>query len=363
MGRAPVATKTCDVQNLPLQDLDAAAQSLKEDAEVPADVTEFSNALRVAVLSNPLSRRNRGKGMGEVRKLLGESSGVLHYEVKTPAEIAAALEELAHAEVGVVVVNGGDGTVQAALSALFKRQLFETLPFLAVLPSGTTNVIAKNVGLRGKRMRALRTLLDRASSGKQGVPCIRHPVLRVQISPNRDPLFGMCFSAAASVKATRYYHKNLHALRLPGELGPGLALARFLIGLVRGDANVLRPVPMTIALNGRQAEKHDCLALLITTLEQLLLGLRPYWGSESGALHYTAIAARPKYALRVLPFLLRGRKTEYATPQHGYFSHNVDEVRLHLESEFVLDGEIFEPISQFEPVVVNHAGSAPFVRF
>lgn len=301
--------------------------------------------------------------MGQIRKLLGECSGVRHHEVKTPAEIAAALVELGQTKVGVVVVNGGDGTAQAVLSALFKRQLFETLPLLAVLPSGTTNVIARNVGLRGNRIRALQTLLDWASSSKQDVPCIQHPVLRVQISRDRDPLFGMCFSAAASVKATQYYHDKLHGLQLPGELGPGLALARFLIGLVRGDSDVLRPVPITVALNGRPAEQCDCLALLISTLEQSMLGLRPYWGSESGPLHYTAIAARPKHALRVLPFLLLGRKTAYATPQHGYFSHNVDEVRLHMESGFVLDGELFEPSRQAEPVVVSHAGFAPFVRF
>ena len=301
--------------------------------------------------------------MGEVRKFLGKCSGVRHYEVNTPAEIAAALAELGQTEVGLVVVNGGDGTVQAVLSALFQRQLFETLPFLAVLPSGTTNVIAKNVGLRGERLRALQTLLERASSGKQHLPCLQHSVLRVQISPDRDSLFGMFFSAAASVKVTQYYHDKLHALRLPGELGPGLALARFLIGLVCGNSDVLRPVPITIALNGRPAEQCDCLVLLISTLERLLLGLRPYWGSESGSLHYTAIGARPKHALRVLPFLLRGRKSGYATPQHGYFSHNVNEVRLHMESGFVLDGELFEPSSDSEPVVVSDAGSAPFVRF
>ena len=301
--------------------------------------------------------------MAEVGNFLRQCPGVRHCEVKTPAEILATLAELAQTEVGVVVINGGDGTVQAVLSALFQCQHFETLPFLAVLPSGTTNVIAKNVGLRGRRLRALQTLLERASIGAKDLPYRQHPVLRVQISPDRDPLFGMCFSAAASVKATQYYHDKLHALRLPGELGPGLALVRFLFSLVCGDSDVLTPVPIAIALNREPEEQFECLALLVTTLEQLLLGLRPYWGSESGPLHYTAIAARPKYALRVLPFLLRGRETGYATPQHGYFSHNVNEVRLHMASGFVLDGELFEPSSQSEPVVVSHAGSAPFVRF
>ena len=92
------------------------------------------------------------------------------------------------------------------------------------------------------------------------------------------------------------------------------------------------------------------------------MGLRPYWGQEVGPLHYTALQARPRNLLRVLPWLLRGRVHRRLTPSNGYLSHNVREVRLTLKTAFTLDGEIFPVDGQAGPVVIRHGGDISFVR-
>jgi hypothetical protein len=102
--------------------------------------------------------------------------------------------------------------------------------------------------------------------------------------------------------------------------------------------------------------------VLVSTLERLFLGLYPYWGSESGPLHYTALRAQPQNLLRALPSILRGRQSSYATPQNGFYSHNAHEIKLNLDSGFTLDGQLYTPETRQEPTVVRYGGTASFLR-
>ncbi len=77
----------------------------------------------------------------------------------TEEETGRAQAEKAHAEgVDVVLVSGGDGTVMAAVSGLAG-----TGTPLAILPSGTGNLLARNLGLPIDLDEALATALDGAS--------------------------------------------------------------------------------------------------------------------------------------------------------------------------------------------------------
>ena len=87
---------------------------------------------RIGVLVNPLSGGNRN-GLGAVRNTIADYPQVLQSDVQTPQEVLNALLHFSSKEVDVVAVNGGDGTVQAVLTALFRHQPFKTLPLLVNL--------------------------------------------------------------------------------------------------------------------------------------------------------------------------------------------------------------------------------------
>ena len=291
--------------------------------------------LRVGVLNNPLSGANR-KGLGIVREVLATYPQVSDRDVQTPADVASALADFARQEVNVVAINGGDGTIQAALTVLYHQSPFERLPLLAVLRAGTTSMTAGDVGLKGSRAQGLRKLLTWACDGEGEVVHVQRPVLRVQAAPHR-PGFR-------------------------GEWAPGLTIALFLLAVaVRGTAHVA-PVPITVGLDDNPPEQRDWFLLMISTLERLFLGLRPYWGKENEPLHYTAVDSRPQHLLRALPALIRGRTNRYGTAENGYISRNVQRVRLTLNGGFTLDGELFEAKAHLGPVVVQYGGKASFLR-
>ena len=113
-------------------------------------------APRVGLVLNPKAHRARRAGKQLARAL--EKSGaaplmLLTTTVDSPGTDQAAT--LLRAGVDLVVVAGGDGTIRQVVS-----ELVGTGVPLAILPTGTANLFARNLGLRGRRRApAIRTAL------------------------------------------------------------------------------------------------------------------------------------------------------------------------------------------------------------
>jgi hypothetical protein len=317
--------------------------------------------LRVGSLDNPRSGGNRRRP-GALERALGEDAGLRHRRVQTPADVAEALADFARDGIEVVAINGGDGTIQAALTAVLGERLFDPPPLFAVLTAGTTSMISRDVGLRGSRAEALRRLLRWAQSPDERARLVERPVLRLEHAPGAPPQFGMFFGAAGIEQGIRFCLTRIHTLGVSGEPGAGLALAALLSSLARGRRDVVHPVPVTTALDDGPPERRDHLVLMVTTLERLVVGLRPFWGDGTAPLHYTAVLGHPRRLLAALPRVLRGRPGGAATADNGYVSRDVSEVRVWLEGTgYTLDGEMFTGHAGRGPVVLRAGGCVSFV--
>ncbi len=319
--------------------------------------------LRIGMLHNPLSGGNR-KGLRQMCATIDAAScEILQREAQTPPDVSETLSDFVRRDINLIVINGGDGTVQAVLTVLFHQKPFEILPLLAVLPSaGTTSMIAGDVGLKGHRQKALERLFNWSRMPDHKVAIIQRPVLRVQIPNEAQPKYGMFFGAAGIYQATLYRFQHRHANDMRGELVAGAILAQFLIALVFKHYKLVSPVTITTRLNRNPAEQRRYYALLITTLERLFMGLRLFWGSESKPLHYFALGSRPRHFLRAVWSIFRKRITPLLNTTNGYTSHNVDEVHLELDSGFNLDGQLYHPNCQQEPVIITNGGQVSFLQ-
>ena len=318
-------------------------------------------SLRVGFLHNPRSGGNRRRA-GAVGEVLDAHAEVRRHDVETPADVTAALEDFARHEIDVVTINGGDGTVQAVLTAVLGDRIFESPPLLAVLTAGTTSMIAGDVGVRGGRAAGLRRLLGWARSPDTGAHLVERGVVRLEHYPGARPLFGMFFGTAAIEQGIRFGLERVHTKGVVGEAGAALTLTALLLALARGGAGIVTPVPITAAVDGESPQRHDHLVLMVTTLERLVLGLRPFWGQGPGPLRYTAVLGRPRRLLAALPRVLRGRAGGAATVDNGYKSRNVDEARFWLEARYTLDGQMFTGEPGRGPIVLRDGGRVTFVR-
>lgn len=297
---------------------------------------------RIGLITNP----NSGpKASARTRRALQRAAAfhlipvaVTHSE----ADIGDALHSFARAGVEVLVIHGGDGTVDAVLTRLRTEAIFDTEPVLAILPGGTTNMTHGDVGIHRSPKRALG---DIAAACFNGLPTFgvraRRPI-RVERPDANRPFYGFFVATAAIPRMIRVTRERLHARGLTGSTGEILALAwslpRLLTGRVQQDP-VLHPDPVRYALADGDWRDGQAVVLLATSLKRLVLGMRPAppgktMGVAALMWPYSGLAGR-------LPGFLRGRGDGDLGDDLG----RTTTARLHLAltEDYTVDGELFAP--------------------
>ena len=283
-------------------------------------------------------------------------------EVQTPADILEALKKFSQFQVDCVAVNGGDGTIQAVMGALFHHHPFPLMPSLALLPAGTANLMAGDVGLGKFEAKVLGQFLEEAESSPSKLSIVSRPILRIRFPEEREPLCGMFFGAGAIYHGTQMGLQTKQSIGRLGEWGAGLILLKFLLALATGSRKGLNPIKARVTAGEASSTQDEYLVLIVTTLNRLFLGMKPFWGNKSGPLRFTSLRVPYQYLWRVLPAILRGTGHSLATESHGYMSENYAEIRLGFDSGFVLDGEVYTSSKPDEPLILDSPGELSFVR-
>lgn len=114
---------------------------------------------RILVIYNPSAgqwRRRRLKAtLRDLEALGGELT--LH-ETTRPGDAEATAQGLSAKDYDVVVAAGGDGTINEVANGLIKAT--GPIPPLAIIPLGTANVLAQEIGLRGQSAVIARAIIE-----------------------------------------------------------------------------------------------------------------------------------------------------------------------------------------------------------
>lgn len=94
----------------------------------------------------------------EVRLTVEHTAGRRH-----AVELAAKAVEQG---VELVVVHGGDGTVNEAVNGMMSRSSADTAPMLGIVPGGSTNVFARAIGIDPDPTAAAEQILDALATGR-----------------------------------------------------------------------------------------------------------------------------------------------------------------------------------------------------
>lgn len=277
--------------------------------------------MRIAVIRNPTSSRNASIGT--------RPTGFPTAEPRDRAELRVALDCFRAERTGLVVIDGGDGTVREVLSAL---AISDWRPRLTVLPRGKVNLIARDVGTNDD----CPDLLARLAGGDGRVA--RRHLLRLE---HGDGIaHGLFLGAAAFTQAWRLANRHLHPRGLRG--GAVAAALALTLGRATIDGRLSGGEAMALAADGEALLGGPCFLLLATTLDRLMLGLWPFWGRGDAALKILAVAAPPPRLTAALPALARGRPLPWME-QAGYASRRSQRLEIAGDAPVILDGEAFMP--------------------
>lgn len=317
----------------------------------------------VALLSNPRSTGNRAL-LPRVREYCAAHADIFHYEVEDVGQIGEAIRTIAMVGPRVVAINGGDGTVQAALTELYSGGHFGgTPPPVAVLPNGKTNLIALDLGADGDPIKALERVVELVSGGRIEDHVIERQLIALDSGGNR-PVLGMFLGGAYLADVMLYCRHRIYPLGLPNGVSHLLAAILGLLAMVLGIGGGRlppKPRPMTVSLV-RQGELKGKFALLIvTTLEKLLLSIRTSDRHGTNG-HMKLLAVDRSFGALVRMLGATWRGTLGQSQLEGVHFQQGDEIRIEGErSSVILDGEIFEA-NRDRPIILTSTQPVPFLR-
>lgn len=317
--------------------------------------------LALAVISNPLAGGNR-RALPAVRTLMQRYSDCRHYLAATDDEMTAVAEEVKTSPPDVLAINAGDGSI-ARILTLLCRQPPEPFPLLALVPGGTTNMSAADIGLAGRPDAALSRLIDWCWN--PDAKRVRNRAL-LRLQPDNQPAhYGFFLGVGLIARAVALSLDQRAKARWPALVPPRLTLT-LLWALFRGKRSLGDPITVMAQSADRSQSRLRIHALYATTLGKLLLGMRPFAGvAGEYSFYWGAVMPGIQSPWRTLPAYLWGeswgvswgKSHTLITPENGFYRERLQCLSLGYSGEYMVDGELY-PVGS----VLKIASSAP-LRF
>lgn len=297
---------------------------------------------RAGLIVNPRAGRGRGKGQELADALKGEPSIALHV-LERFEHLEDVIDEMAAAGVSDLFISSGDGTIQEILTRIAERRPFAEMPRIGLLPHGTTNLSANDIGVTSHSVAAQAALLK----GLAVTKTVTRNTIRCANPGDGKVRHGMFVGTGAIAVATHYCQRAFNEQGVRGQW----AVAKTLMTAVRkylfsgpdpGDeARFDRPYEIGVSVDGRRITDGRQLLHMSTTLDRLLLGCHPFWGGKTGPIRTTTIPYPvPSVPRWMLPVMYGGEG--HASPP-GAASVCSRSVEVSSDVMFVIDGEFFPP--------------------
>ncbi len=316
----------------------------------------------VALLSNPNSTGNRAI-LPKIRSFCAAHPDIFHYEVENSDGVGEALASIARVQPKVLVVNGGDGTVQAALTELYNGGHFDSdIPPVAVLPNGKTNLIALDLGADGDPLQTLEYIVGLAQGDLSSYLVNRELISLTQGEAGNHPVLGMFLGGAGLADIILYCRNKIYPLGLPNSVSHFIAAVATIISIVfgvRGKYFPDAPHPVRVSLI-RDGEMNKRFAfLIVTTLQKLLFGSKTEAQPGTG-LKMLAVEQSGMSILRAFVASLRGKLGQDDVA--GVHVKHGDMIRIESDlASVILDGETFSATTG-RPIILRSTPPVPFLK-
>ncbi len=300
----------------------------------PTEARAFAG--QTSILINPRSFRVRErKRLDQIRTIADASDAAVHI-VQDPAEIAEALASGPEHEKRRLIIIGGDGTVQAAITALLEERRTK-LPEVLALGGGRTNFTARDLGTHDLPNSRLETALhspERCGSESR-------PILKLEQPSTGTKIYGLFVAGALIDHVIRDCHQYRALNRGWLRTGHPSSLWRVLQLAATGKlGRGAIPAPrMQVYAEPLGSMEQPVRLLVLSTLRHDRGLINPYADRGAGDIRVTAISNDTKRFWSRLPRLLIGRPKATQTPASGYLSGRCESLTIRGLESVCVDGQ------------------------
>ena len=249
----------------------------------------------IGVITNPRSRRNRKNPQIATRLayILGEKG-----DLQQPADLDALAKtalEFRKRDIDILCINGGDGTIHSALTAMARAYGDKPLPKVALLRAGTMNTIAHGLKIGGRPGDVLEYVVSRYHT-ERPMATSRRWLLRID-----DNQYGFLFGVGIIATYLEAYYEGSE----PSPMKAAWILVRAAASALVGGSfirRLLSPFRGRSVVNQREWTAEEFVAIGVGTVDDIGLGFRPFFRSIShpGQMHVVGFIESPIGVVRSL---------------------------------------------------------------
>ena len=208
---------------------------------------------RAGLIVNPSSGKSSGKGLSLV-DMLKSNAAVSIRVLERFEQLTGFLDDFASDGVTDLFISSGDGTIQAIQTDLAERKPFKVIPRLGLLPHGTTNMTAADLGFPHRGLQAQADYITRLEAKQLR----ERPTLRVANPRDGRPRHGMFLGTGAASEATLFCQRVFNAKGVKGDWATFATLASaagrtmFTKPNPHDVTRFDRPFPIQVTSDGRE---------------------------------------------------------------------------------------------------------------
>lgn len=296
----------------------------------------------IGIIANPKA----GKGWRELESAhrFAVKQGITIFVTNHISEISQTLIELLNEKgVKILMVYGGDGTLQKVIDILiFEKKLgtIQKLPLIVSLGGGTMLAVHKWLGWKTRPVEIIKKV--------QRTPIAHLPrrklrPLQVHFTNKHgttETEYGFIFNLGAIARIIeRYSSEGRTVQNALKHLGLGISAG--FIGFPLSHKRMISQFNARVSADDKPIEQNEPLTIICSVTESLLFGASPFVRPRESNQFYAISYEQPATKIALLiPTLLRGT---FIPPSPRFFNRPVFtfEVTPQSEQMFNLDGEIF----------------------
>lgn len=316
----------------------------------------------IVAISNPRSGRNKRGGFEKFVKVIAGFPLIEHIITDDESSLINTLNVCKQHACEILIVNGGDGTLLHILTYLKQAENVNFNPQLVLLQAGTTSMAYGDVGCKGELSSVMTKIVNHAKGTSQYLNYTPRNVLRMTLPENSQSVCGMFFGAGAIYNGILYCRQTLHTKGVRGELGPSLAMIRYIFDWLTTN-KMTTSTRATIQLDQLDTLEGEFTIVAATTLKRLLMGVYPFWCKPvSGSyVSLTLIKRNAPHAIKAFMKILLGKAPRVEEKENYYRSTCPARVVMSIQDGFTLDGELFGKPGCTTQVVLESAGEVMFL--
>lgn len=238
--------------------------------------------LRTCIVNNMNAAKNKKYRYNKTKFESVVNKGTFIIDSYSLKDINSIVDLIKNEGINLLLLNGGDGTLQITLTELLKHLPHDKIPILLPLRGGTMNMVANNLGIRRTPIETVRIMMKHIQAFNNGEEQLSTVPLRIiKINDTKNGIrYGFTFSNGIVYKIQKeYYATGNPSFQTAVNLTTTI-IGNFIIGTRRGKS-FFEKIKADIRIDGKQYPYNTVLLSVASILQKLVLWFKPFYQPEN----------------------------------------------------------------------------------